>query len=72
VVSTPSGCAGLGLLHRKNVWVAANAGDFAAGISSLIEDTILRAEVASNARRWVEERFQWGKIGKEQRGICNV
>ena len=38
VVSTPSGCAGLGLIHGESVWVADGAEGFAEGIRHLIED----------------------------------
>ena len=72
VVSTPSGCAGLGLEHLRNVWMASSAAEFAAGISSLLEDPSLRRKMANDARRWVERQYHWGKIGEKQRGICNV
>ena len=36
VVSTPSGCAGLGLEHGQSVWIAADAHSFADGIATLL------------------------------------
>ncbi len=38
VVSTTSGCAGLGLLHGHSVWVADTPEAFAAGVATLIAD----------------------------------
>jgi glycosyltransferase involved in cell wall biosynthesis len=52
--------------------VASSAAEFAAGISSLLEDPSLRGKMANDARRWVEQQYHWGKIGEKQRGICNV
>ena len=46
VVSTPSGCAGLGLEHGASVWVADSAEEFAAGIAELIENAQKRAQMA--------------------------
>ena len=43
VVSTTSGCAGLGLLHGHSVWVADTPEAFAAGIATLIADPERRA-----------------------------
>ena len=49
VVSTTSGCAGLGLVDRESVWVADAPEDFAAGIAALIGDA--RAAHPHGARR---------------------
>ena len=35
VISTSSGCAGLGLEHGKNIWIADDAQSFAEGVSRL-------------------------------------
>ncbi|MFB3829151.1 MAG: glycosyltransferase [Bryobacteraceae bacterium] len=69
VVSTPSGCAGLGLEHAKSVWVAETAREFAAGIARLIEDPPARAAIARAARRLAEERFDWQALGEKQRAL---
>lgn len=72
VVSTRSGCGGFGLEHLREIWVADTAGEFARGISTLIEDVNLRKKMARAARTWVEQQFHWGQIGQKQRGMCNV
>lgn len=69
VVSTPSGCAGLGLRHGHSVWVAGGAGEFAEGVSRLIQDANLRKQIARNARRFAEENFEWKRIGELQRAL---
>jgi glycosyltransferase involved in cell wall biosynthesis len=67
IVSTPSGCAGLGLVHGESVWVAEAPGDFAGGIARLIADPDLRAKLARNARRLAEQRYDWRLLGAKQR-----
>jgi glycosyltransferase involved in cell wall biosynthesis len=66
-VSTPSGCAGLGLRHGESVWIAKSAAEFAAGVSRLIGDHSLRLRIAAAARAWAEERFGWASIGEKYR-----
>jgi glycosyltransferase involved in cell wall biosynthesis len=66
VVSTTSGCAGLGLEHGKSVWVADSPEAFAAGIVRLLEDDMLRGNLAASARRRAEEAFDWPRLGAAQ------
>jgi glycosyltransferase involved in cell wall biosynthesis len=69
VVSTTSGCAGLGLVDRESVWVADSAGDFAAAISALAGDRELRARIARAAHDHAIRNFDWSAIGEKQRAI---
>ena len=69
VVSTSSGCAGLGLEHGTNIWVADSAEDFAAGIAKLLDNRELREGIAAAGRRHVERHFGWRQIGAMQRGL---
>jgi ribosomal-protein-alanine acetyltransferase len=69
VISTGSGCAGLGAEHGDNIWVADTAADFAAGIAKLLEDMHLRARIAAAGRHHVEKRFDWRSIGLRQRAL---
>ena len=50
VVSTSSGCAGLGLEHSVNVWIADQPEDFAHAIQTLLEDHTLRRRIAGALR----------------------
>src|SRR5665213_506093 len=67
VVSTSSGCAGLGLEHGKQVWVADQPADLAQGIERLLADAELRASIAAEGRACVERRFDWRAIGLRER-----
>jgi glycosyltransferase involved in cell wall biosynthesis len=69
VVSTPSGCAGLGLVHGTSVWVAGDADAFAAGIAHLLQSPELRARVACAARELAERHFDWKALGEKQRSL---
>jgi ribosomal protein S18 acetylase RimI-like enzyme len=69
VVSTATGCAGLGLAHGESVWMAETAEEFAAGVARLAEDPALRRRLAAAARAAAAERFDWRKIGADQRRL---
>lgn len=69
VVSTTSGCAGLGLLHQHSVWVADNPQAFAAAIATLINDPDLRAAIAAAARAHAERHFDWSALGEKQKAL---
>jgi ribosomal protein S18 acetylase RimI-like enzyme/glycosyltransferase involved in cell wall biosynthesis len=69
VVSTSSGCAGLGLEHGVNVWIADQPGDFASAIETLLTDGDLRRRVAAGGRVHAERNFGWRQIGARQRAL---
>jgi len=69
VVSTASGCAGLGLLHQHSVWVGDSPQSFAAGVATLINDADLRAAIADTARTHAERHFSWFALGEKQRAL---
>jgi ribosomal-protein-alanine acetyltransferase len=69
VVSTSSGCAGLGLQHGASVWVADSAPAFAEGIAALLNDPALRLSLARQARRLALDRFDWERLGELQCAI---
>src|SRR5208283_3498490 len=62
VVSTTTGCQGLGLTHGENVWIADTAAEFAHGITRLLDNPQLRLRIASAGREFVQ-RFDWRQIG---------
>lgn len=67
VVSTLSGCAGLGVEHGVDVWIANGAAEFADGIEKFLADSELRTKIAAAGRALVEKRFDWRAIGLRQR-----
>ena len=69
VVSTTSGCAGLGLLDRHSVWVADKPASFAAAIATLVADPSRRARIADAAFWHAKRNFDWQAIGEKQRAL---
>jgi glycosyltransferase involved in cell wall biosynthesis len=69
VVSTMSGCAGLGLLHGHSVWTADAPEAFAAGIATLIADPERRQQIALAAYGHAVRNFDWEAIGEKQREL---
>jgi glycosyltransferase involved in cell wall biosynthesis len=69
VVSTTSGCAGLGLLHGHSVWVADTASAFAAGVATLVADPEWRAQIAAAAHDHACRNFDWRALGEQQRAL---
>jgi glycosyltransferase involved in cell wall biosynthesis len=72
VVSTPSGCAGLGLLHGHSVWEAETPEAFAAGIATLIADSERRRQMALAAYGDAQRHFDWRSIGERQRDLLRA
>ena len=69
VISTSSGCAGLGATHGVEIWIADTAAEFSAGMEKLLHDPALRAGIAAAGRKLVEQRFDWRPIGLRQRAL---
>jgi len=69
VVSTTSGCAGLGLLHGHSIWVADTPEAFAAGIATLLADPERRTQIAQAAYLHAQRNFDWSAIGEKQRDL---
>ena len=69
VVSTSSGCAGLGLLHGHSVWEADTPEAFAAGIATLVADAERREQISRAARDHAARNFDWRAIGERQRKL---
>lgn len=69
VVSTSSGCAGLGLQHGINIWIADSPEAFAEALETLLGDRDLRQRIAAAARQHVEQSFDWRLIGQRQRAV---
>lgn len=69
VVSTSTGCAGLGLEHNRDVWVADGAAAFAEGVTSLLKDPAERKRLADAALELVRQRYDWRAIAQGQRAL---
>ena len=66
VVSTTSGCAGLGLEHGRSVWIADTAEEFAEAIEQLLANPDLRHRIAVAAREIALTQFNWKALGRLQ------
>ncbi len=62
IVSTPEGCAGLGLEPGREVLVVSNWEEFAAATCRLLCEPALRNRLGHEARRTAELRFSWEAI----------
>jgi glycosyltransferase involved in cell wall biosynthesis len=69
VVSTVSGCAGLGLTHGHNVWVGDTPEAFAAGVATLLADPERRAQIASAAYDHAVRNVDWRAMGNKLRAL---
>jgi len=59
-----SGCAGLEVCHGVHLLVADDPRQFADGVVQLLGNDARRAEPAGNARRLVEQRYDWPMLGR--------
>jgi ribosomal protein S18 acetylase RimI-like enzyme len=69
VVSTTSGCAGLGLVPGVSVLVADGAKDFAEAVLALLGNPELRRQIGAAGRKHVELNFGWTQIGRRQKQL---
>jgi glycosyltransferase involved in cell wall biosynthesis len=65
IVSTPSGCRGLGLTSGMELLVADLDPSFPAAVIALLRDEDLRTRIAAEARRTAEQRFGWHAIAED-------
>jgi ribosomal-protein-alanine acetyltransferase len=71
VVSTTSGCGGLGLQHGVDVWIADDPASFAGAIELLLKDDNRRRRMAENGRQKVEKVYDWRTMGRLQSALWN-
>jgi glycosyltransferase involved in cell wall biosynthesis len=64
VVSTTLGCEGLDVQPEEDLLIADSPAEFAAQVLRALGDPALRQRIAANARRQVESRYSWRKIGR--------
>jgi polysaccharide biosynthesis protein PslH len=65
VVSTRKGAEGLDVVDGEHVLLADDPGEFAAKVISVLQDAALRERLSSQARRLVEQRYDWRTIGQQ-------
>lgn len=69
VVSTESGCAGLGVVTGETAWIADTPDGFADAVVQLLSDFALRTRFARAGRKHVEMQFGWDRIAVSQRKL---
>lgn len=62
VVATSMGVDGFAVQHEREVLIADEPGQFAAGVVRAIRETALRRALAGAGRRFVEAAYDWGTI----------
>ncbi len=66
IVSTPAGINGLDLEDGNDLLIARTAAEFSAAVRRLIDDPAYRKAIEEQARRTVQERYDWSAIGRLQ------
>ncbi|GIV99276.1 glycosyltransferase family 4 protein [Roseiflexus sp.] len=69
VVSTPKGVEGLDLEHGRHVMIADTPESFADATLRVLEQPELRAQLASQGRQRVVERYDWRVIGQQMNDL---
>ena len=69
VISTTKGAEGIEARHGEHLLLADDAASFAAGTLRLVRDAALRQRLAANARRLVEEHYDWSRLGERFTGL---
>jgi glycosyltransferase involved in cell wall biosynthesis len=64
IVTTPVGCAGLGLRDGYQAAIRKDWSDFSDAVCELLSETAVRAELGVRARRTVENHFSWAAIAE--------
>ena len=64
VISTSKGAEGLAAIHNEHLLIADNSATFAEGILRLLKEPDLRERLTENARRSVEQHYDWDQIGQ--------
>ena len=72
VVSTSKGAEGLALTPEEDILIADTPDDFARQTLRLLDDFVLRARLAANARRLVEQTYTWDRIGGQLNDVLTA
>ena len=63
MISTRTGCEGLGLTHERDVIIADDPAEFARWIDRMLDDSDLCERLSREGRKTVEQRYGWSSIG---------
>lgn len=65
VVSTQIGAEGLEVVHKRDLWIADTEVEFAGAIIELLQNPESFNEIRINARKIIEQQYDWEIIGKK-------
>jgi glycosyltransferase involved in cell wall biosynthesis len=65
IISSSLGCEGINVAHKKHLIIADTAKDFIKQIISVLNGEINCEEIVRDAREFVVESYNWGKIGDQ-------
>lgn len=68
VITTPLGNA-MGAKENSEIVIAKTSQDFVQGVKKLLEDESFYAAVSENARKLVEEKYNWQKIANDLNSV---
>jgi sugar transferase (PEP-CTERM/EpsH1 system associated) len=71
VVTTPQAVSALEVSQGEHVLVAEEPEEFAAKVSSLLDDPQRRRQLGESGRRYVEEHHRWDRIADQLAGVYN-
>lgn len=63
IVTTPVGCEGIDITSGREALIAAAPADFCRATIGLLRDSAARKSLGQQGRAFVEERYNWPKIG---------
>ncbi|GMQ78941.1 MAG: glycosyltransferase family 4 protein [Anaerolineae bacterium] len=70
VVTTTLGVRGIDVEDGKHVLIADSPDEFAAAVLMVMEDRKLCSNLAANARKLVEDKYSWDRIGLKLNDFC--
>ena len=62
IVCTPVACEGIGLVNNQHALIREDAEGFAQAVLSILSDSELAERLGANARKFVEEKYNWKTI----------
>ncbi len=64
IVSTPVGCAGLGLSDKYHLVIRQDWGEFSEAVCDLLAESAARTSMGARARRAAENHISWSAIAE--------
>ena len=69
VVTTPLGIKGIGARDKEEVLLADDADGIGSQVLNILQDNEIRIKLINNARKLIEEKYDWGSIVEKLEGV---